>query len=79
MSRSITDPIEEPEQDQEQSGSGTNPTEIEEAMTRLINGYNKLYDRIVNIERRIDELSGPDYIEDKFAKTKTKPKRFRGN
>lgn len=61
MSRSITDPLEEPQPEEAQEAPM--PPELEEAMTKIIVGYNKLYDRIVNIERRLDEVAGPDYVK----------------
>ena len=60
MSRSITDPIEE--EPEEQKPTEQQP-EMEEAMTKLILGYNKLYDRVINLERRLDEIAGPDYVK----------------
>lgn len=61
MSRSITDPLDEPQPEEAQEAPMS--PELEEAMTKIIVGYNKLYDRIVNIERRLDEVAGPDYVK----------------
>jgi energy-coupling factor transporter ATP-binding protein EcfA2 len=49
MARGLTDPIEEPTEDQD-------PNEIDTVIRELIKGQNKLHDRIIDIERTLDRM-----------------------
>lgn len=51
MSRGLTDPIPEPEQQPAQSN------EIDEVIREIIIGQNKLHDRLVQIEREMDQFA----------------------
>jgi hypothetical protein len=49
MSRGLTDPAPEPNED--------GPSQqIEDVITALINSQNKLHDRVVDLERQLDHL-----------------------
>ena len=49
MSRGLTDPIPEPEPEQDSS-------EVDRVIVELIKGQNKLHDRLVDMERQVDHL-----------------------
>lgn len=53
MSRGLTDPIPEPGEE------GPDQQQIENVITALINSQNKLHDRIVDLERKLDNLTFP--------------------
>lgn len=48
MSRGLTDPIPEPEEEQN--------NEVDNIIHELIKGQNKLHDRLVDMERQVDHL-----------------------
>lgn len=50
MSRGLTDPIPEPEEE------GIESNEVDAAIRELIIGQNKLHDRIIDLERELDHL-----------------------
>ena len=50
MARGLTDPIEEPVEQQDTS-------ELDAIINELIKGQNKLHDRLVDLERKLDHLS----------------------
>jgi hypothetical protein len=60
MSRGLTDPIEEPQEPND---------EIDQVIRDLIIGQNKLHDRLVDLERKLDHLTMP--VE--TSQTKVKP------
>jgi hypothetical protein len=59
MSRSITDPIEEP-QSQDQAEERT---EEERVLRELIISHNMLHDRLVRLEAIVDKLAGPTHVK----------------
>lgn len=62
MSRSITDPVGDEPVEQEAVES-VDVAELRVAVERLIVGHNKLYDRIVLLESRLDAAQGPDDVK----------------
>jgi hypothetical protein len=50
MSRGLTDPIPEPEQQPSQSD------ELDQVIREIIIGQNKLHDRLIQVERQVDHL-----------------------
>lgn len=63
MSRSITDPVGDGPGEQEPVVESVDLVELRVAVERLIVGHNKLYDRIVLLESRLDAAQGPDYVK----------------
>lgn len=63
MSRSITDPVDDGPEEQDAPVESVDVAELRVAVERLIVGHNKLYDRIVLLESRLDALQGPDYVK----------------
>lgn len=49
MSRGLTDPVPEPQDDFAEN-------ETEAALRALIIGHNKLYDRMIDLEKQVDHL-----------------------
>jgi len=49
MARGLTDPIEEPKDDEDSN-------ELDGVINDLIKGQNKLHDRIIDIERTLDRM-----------------------
>lgn len=49
MARGLTDPIEEPKDDEDNN-------ELDGVINDLIKGQNKLHDRIIDIERTLDRM-----------------------
>lgn len=49
MARGLTDPIEEPAEEQDSN-------ELDGVIRDLIKGQNKLHDRIIDIERTLDKM-----------------------
>lgn len=49
MSRGLTDPIPEPEPQEDSS-------EVDRVIHEIIKGQNKLHDRLVDIEKQVDHL-----------------------
>lgn len=68
MSRGLTDPIPEPE-DQSQS------EELDNVIRDIIIGQNKLHDRLIQIERQVDHLV-QSWNETKEATPKSLKKRW---
>lgn len=63
MSRSITDPVDDGPEEQVEPVESVDLVELRVAVERLIVGHNKLYDRIVLLESRLDAAQGPDYVK----------------
>ena len=63
MSRSITDPVDDGPVEQPAAVESVDVAELRVAVERLIVGHNKLYDRIVLLESRLDAAQGPDYVK----------------
>lgn len=55
MTRGIGDPAPIPED----NGQDQNSSEIDAVINELIKGQNKLHDRIVDLERKLDHLTVP--------------------
>lgn len=68
MSRGLTDPVPEPEDDLD-----NNETEV--ALRALIIGHNKLYDRMIDLEKQVDHLVR-DWKDTKEATPKSLKKKW---
>jgi hypothetical protein len=64
MSRGLTDPIPEPEEEKS--------NEIESVIRDIILGQNKLHDRLVQLEKQVDHL-----VDGWKAVPKPEPKKWR--
>lgn len=64
MSRGLTDPIPEPEQER--------PNEVDSVIRDIIMGQNKLHDRLVQLEKQVDHL-----VSSWQAVPKPTPKKWR--
>lgn len=74
MARSLTDPVEQPKDPNE-----VEPTfkeEVEQIIKSLIVGQNKLHDRLIDLERKLDHLTYDTQPEhEASAKVRNKPWR----
>lgn len=64
MSRGLTDPIPEPEEER--------PNEVDSVIRDIIMGQNKLHDRLVQLEKQVDHL-----VDTWKAVPAPKPKKWR--